>query len=94
MKTMICKETKEEFYGIVIGTIGKHTTKYNETVDRWLFRTKCDGHIVEWECLGDYWELIDTDLRKVVKALDAKESEDSNVISTVLKILRNGWCKK
>jgi len=40
MKTMICKETKEEFYGIVIGTIGKHTTKYNETVDRWLFRTK------------------------------------------------------
>lgn len=93
MKTMICKETKEEFYGNVIGTINNVVDKSGELIKYWLFETETNGDYVTWECHSDYWELIDSDLRKVSKALQIEEDTKSSMMDTIKQILKWGYYK-
>jgi hypothetical protein len=99
-KTIICKLTKEEFYG-KLTDLKQHVNRCGELVDSFTFETRIknsryddDGDIVIWEnCLSDYWEIVDYDLRKVERALRIDEEENIGVWNTVKKILKWGYCK-
>ena len=99
-KTIICKLTDEKFYGKISG-LEKHVNNCGEIVDSFTFETKikndkydADGDIVIWRnCLSDYWEIVDIDLRKVERALRIDEEENVGILNTVKKILKWGYCK-
>ncbi len=99
MKTIICKLTKQEFYGNVIESPRNGVNAFGELIQHWTFETKIkngrydiDGAYIIWDCMSDYWELIDSDLRKVREALRIEEQENSSVMSTLKKILKRGHC--
>lgn len=99
MKTIICKLTKEEFYGNVIESPRTIVNNCGELIQHWTFETKIlndkydiNGSCIIWECMSDYWELIDSDLRKVEMALRIDEEDSSGIINKLKKILKWGHC--
>lgn len=93
MKTIICRESKQAYYGNVVGTVSNSVNKHGEIIQYWLFETQVDGEYVVWECHSDYWELVDSDLRKVSKALKIEEETKPSIMDTIKQILKRGYCK-
>ena len=58
-----------------------------------LFETIVNDKPIIWECLSDYWELVDTDLRKVSEVLSVEESSEVGIFEKLKHILKWGCCK-